>query len=89
MGFLVVVLNCELHVFTGMCLCIKGERVVVAAGHFQVACAVKRLFGSLVEGIVQLGMFCNRIARCCCPVSVELNVSCGDASAEIATLSVC
>ena len=70
---LVVVLNCELHVFTGMSLCIKGERVVVTAGHLDVPCAVELLFGSLVQGISQLGMFCNGIAQFgmfCCPVSV-------------------
>ena len=44
--------------FVGVRLCIKGERVVVTAGHLQVPCAVERLFGSLVEGIAQLGMFC-------------------------------
>ena len=67
-----VVLNFELHVFTSMRLCINGERVVVTAGYLQVLCAVEWLFGSLVEGIAQLGMFCNGIAQFdvfCCPVS--------------------
>ena len=53
-GILVIALNCEPHVFIGARLCIKGERVVVIAGHLEVPCQVERL---IVEGIAQLGMF--------------------------------
>ena len=64
-GELVVVLNCEFHVFVGVRFCIKGRRVVFATGHLQVPCAVGRLNGNVDEGIALLGMFCalNGIAQ--------------------------
>ena len=54
---LIIVLNCEPHVFTGVRRCIKNKDVVVTAGHLQVPCAVERLIGFLVDRIDQLGMF--------------------------------
>ena len=54
---LIIVLNCQPHVFTGVRRCIKNKHVVVTAGHLQVPCAVERLIGFLVDRIDQLGMF--------------------------------